>query len=163
MWVANFGDGTVSRIDIDARRVMATIPVGAAPIDLAAPSGFVWVSTEDDRVLKIDAHTNEVVPGATIRIKSRGALSLAGDRLWVLDTFDGQVRSIDARSGLVTGSHRSLGRPRLTLPLERVTYGRPLRETGLSRSAGLRHGPEPRTIKSEGVRSVSRLTGAGCG
>ncbi len=110
VWVANFGDRTVSKINIDARRVTATIPVGAAPMDLAAPSGFVWVSTEDDRVLKIDAHTNQVVPGDTIRIKSRGAMSLGGERLWVLDTFDGQLRAVDARSGLPIGGPVTLGR-----------------------------------------------------
>ena len=110
VWVANFGDGTVSKISIKARRVTATIPVGAAPVDLAAPSGFVWVSTEDDRVLKIDAHTNQVVPGDTIRLKSRGAMSLGGERLWVLDTFDGQLRAVDARSGLPIGGPVTLGR-----------------------------------------------------
>jgi YVTN family beta-propeller protein len=110
VWVANFGDGTVSKIDISARRVTATIPVGAAPIDVAAPSGFVWVATEDDRVVKIDAHTNAVVPGDVIRVRSRGALSLGGERLWVLDTFDGQLRMVDARSGLVTGTPVPLGR-----------------------------------------------------
>lgn len=110
VWVANFGDGTVSKIDISARRVTETISIGAAPVDLAAPSGFVWVSTEDDRVLKIDAHTNRVVPGDTIRVRSRGAMSLGGERLWVLDTFDGQLRSIDARSGLLSGAPVTLGR-----------------------------------------------------
>ena len=88
--MANFGDRTVSKIDISARRVTATIPVGAAPVDVAAPSGSVWVSTEDDRVIRFDAHTNAVVPGDVIRVRSRGALSLGGERLWVLDTFDGR-------------------------------------------------------------------------
>jgi YVTN family beta-propeller protein len=110
VWVANFGDRTVSKIDISARRVTATIPVGAAPVDVAAPSGSVWVSTEDDRVVRIDAHTNAVVPGEVIRVRSRGALSLGGERLWVLDTFDGQLRMIDSRSGLEIGTPVSLGR-----------------------------------------------------
>ena len=151
VWVANFGDGTVSKIDIDARRVTATIPVGAAPIDLAAPSGFVWVSTEDDRVLKIDAHTNDVVPGATIRIKSRGALSLGGDRLWVLDTFDGQVRSIDARSGLVTGSPVSLGRSPVDIAAGTTEAWASVAGDGVVKKVpAFVNGPEQRTIRVGG-------------
>ena len=110
VWVANFGDRTVSKISIDTRRVTATIPLGAAPIDLVAPSGEVWISTEDDRVLRVDARTDQVVRQDTIRVKSRGAVSLGDERLWVLDTFDGQLRTIDPRSGLLTGVPVTLGR-----------------------------------------------------
>jgi serine/threonine-protein kinase len=109
VWVANFGDRTVSKIDISARRVTATIPVGAAPVDLASPSGSVWVATEANRLLRIDTRSDQVTPGA-LRVRSRGAVSAGGDRVWVLDTFDGQVRSVDARSGLLTGAPVPLGR-----------------------------------------------------
>ena len=151
VWVANFGDRTVSKIDIDARRVTATIPVGAAPMDLAAPSGFVWVSTEDDRVLKIDAHTNQVVPGDTIRIKSRGAMSLGGERLWVLDTFDGQLRSIDARSGLVTGAPASLGRFPIDVAAGSTEAWASVAGDGVvTKLPAFVNGPEPRTIRVGG-------------
>ncbi len=151
VWVANFGDRTVSKIDIDARRVTETIPVGAAPVDLAAPSGFVWVSTEDDRVLKIDAHTNAVVPGDVIRVKSGGALSLGGDRLWVLDTFDGQLRSIDARSGLVTGSPMSLGRLPVDIAAGSTEVWASVAGDGVVKKVpAFVNGPEQRTIRVGG-------------
>ena len=151
VWVANFGDRTVSKIDIEARRVTETIPVGGAPVDLAAPSGFVWVSTEDDRVLKIDAHTNAVVPGDVIRVKSGGALSLGGDRLWVLDTFDGQLRSIDARSGLVTGSPMSLGRLPVDIAAGSTEVWASVAGDGVVKKVpAFVNGPEQRTIRVGG-------------
>ena len=151
VWVANFGDQTVSKIDIEARRVTETIPVGGAPIDLAAPSGYVWVSTEDDRVLKIDAHTNAVLPGDVIRIKSRGALALGGDRLWVLDTFDGQLRSIDARSGLVTGSPVSLGNEPVDIAAGSTEVWASVAGDGVVKKVpALVNGPEQQSIRIGG-------------
>jgi DNA-binding beta-propeller fold protein YncE len=147
VWVANFGDRTVSKIDIDSRGVTETIPVGAAPIDLAAPSGFVWVSTEDDRVLKIDAHTNQVVAGDTIRVRSRGALSLGGERLWVLDTFDGQLRSIDARSGLGTGAPVALGRLPEDVAAGTIEAWASVAGDGVvEKVPSFVNGPEPKTV-----------------
>jgi serine/threonine protein kinase/DNA-binding beta-propeller fold protein YncE len=109
VWVANFGDASVTRIDIRSRRAIATIPLDAAPVDLAAVTDIVWVATEDDRVLRIDARSNQPAQDVTA-VKSVGALALSGDRLWVLDTFDGLLSSIDARSGLVTGPPVPVGR-----------------------------------------------------
>jgi streptogramin lyase len=108
VWVANFGDATITRIDIPTRRAVATIPLGAAPVDLAAVTDTVWVATEDDRVLRIDARSNQVAKAT--RVSSAGALALAGDRLWVLDSFAGVMNLIDARSGFLSGSPVPLGR-----------------------------------------------------
>ncbi len=151
VWVANFGDRTVSKIDIDTRRVTATIPVGAAPVDLAAPSGFVWVSTEDDRVLKIDAQTNRVVPRATIHVRSRGALSLSGERLWVLDSFEGQLRAIDARSGLLIGAPVSLGRLPADVDAGTIDAWASVAGDGVVKKVpAFVDGPAPRTIRIGG-------------
>ena len=158
--------GTVSKIDIDARRVTATIPVGAAPMDLAAPSGFVWVSTEDDRVLKIDAHTNQVVPGDTIRIKSRGrdrasAASVCGCST---PSTASCARSMPARA-FVTGSPVSLGR--FPVDVAAGTDGgvgvRRRRRRGHEGARPSSTGRSRRPFRSAGVRSGSRLTGGGSG
>src|SRR5262249_44468385 len=44
VWVANSGDGTVSRIDPHTDRVAATIRVGQSPQALVVTAGAVWVS-----------------------------------------------------------------------------------------------------------------------
>lgn len=44
VWVANSGDGTVSRIDPRTNHVIATIPVGHRPQGIAIAAGAVWVT-----------------------------------------------------------------------------------------------------------------------
>ena len=44
VWVANSGDGTVSRVDPRTDRVTATIAVGQSPQALVVTAGSVWVS-----------------------------------------------------------------------------------------------------------------------
>jgi YVTN family beta-propeller protein len=44
VWVANAGDGTVSRIDPRTARVVATIQVGHRPQGVAVAGGAVWVT-----------------------------------------------------------------------------------------------------------------------
>jgi YVTN family beta-propeller protein len=46
VWVANALDGTVSRIDPAARRVLDTVDVGGAPHELAADPDGVWVTVD---------------------------------------------------------------------------------------------------------------------
>jgi len=61
IWVTNFGDGTVSRIDPQTNRVVATIPVGRGPTGVAVGEGAVWVAnTADKTVSRIDPERNEV-------------------------------------------------------------------------------------------------------
>jgi YVTN family beta-propeller protein len=60
VWVANSGDGTVSRIDSATNRVIATIDVGGPPTHLTAESGAVWVTTPHN-LQWINPATNQVV------------------------------------------------------------------------------------------------------
>ena len=46
MWVANAGDGTVSRIDPETSEVVTTIDVGQAPAGIAVGHGLVWVTVQ---------------------------------------------------------------------------------------------------------------------
>jgi YVTN family beta-propeller protein len=46
VWVANAGDGTVSRIDPATRKVVKTIDVGNAPAGLVVADGLVWVTVQ---------------------------------------------------------------------------------------------------------------------
>jgi YVTN family beta-propeller protein len=62
VWVSNADDGTVSRIDARTNRVVARVPVGAAPTTVAVAAGFVWVvNSGEDTVSQIDASDNRVV------------------------------------------------------------------------------------------------------
>jgi YVTN family beta-propeller protein len=46
VWVANSGDGTVSRIDPAKVKVVTTIKVGGRPVGIAAGERLVWVTVE---------------------------------------------------------------------------------------------------------------------
>jgi YVTN family beta-propeller protein len=63
VWVSNFHDDTVSRIDPSTRKVVATIPVGEGPDNAAvAADGTVFVpNVTAGTVSRIDPTTNEVV------------------------------------------------------------------------------------------------------
>ncbi len=102
-------------------------------------------------MLKIDAHTDSVVPQATIHVRSRGALSLGGERLWVLDSFDGQLRSIDARSGLLTGAPVSLGRLPADVAAGTIDAWASVAGDGVVKKVpGFVDGPAPKTIRLGG-------------
>ena len=47
VWVANAGDGTVSRIDPASAKVVETIEVGGSPAGIAAAHGLVWVTVQE--------------------------------------------------------------------------------------------------------------------
>ena len=46
VWVANTGDGTLSRIDPETNEVERTVEVGNAPSGLALADGLLWVSVQ---------------------------------------------------------------------------------------------------------------------
>ena len=46
VWVANSRDGTVSRIDPQSKKVVATIHVGGSLRGIAVGAGAVWVSVQ---------------------------------------------------------------------------------------------------------------------
>jgi YVTN family beta-propeller protein len=51
VWVANNGDGTVSKIDPRTNQVVDSIHVGRFPIALTVGGGAVWVVNSGDRTV----------------------------------------------------------------------------------------------------------------
>ena len=102
VWVPNTGDGTVARFDVAARRVVATIKLGAPPtgggyLDSAvAAGGSVWVARDaGGEVDRIDPATNRLV--ARIRVQARpGGLAAGGGHVWAFHFDDTKVTRIDA-------------------------------------------------------------------
>jgi YVTN family beta-propeller protein len=86
VWVANFEDDSVTRIDIAGPgQTPDTTPiaVGDGPVDVAVGEGAVWVANQLDRtVSRIDPDTGEVV--ATISVGNEPQRLAAGEgRVWV--------------------------------------------------------------------------------
>ena len=113
VWVANSGDGTVSRIDPATNRVIATIHVDGDPAQLTADSGAVWVATAEATrttaparatLQRIDPATNRVVQTLPLPDDAGVGDVLAADgRLWV-SLNDGTVQRLDTADGRVLAS-----------------------------------------------------------
>ncbi len=103
VWVANSGDGTVSRIDPDTDEVVATVETGASPFGVSAIGDEVWVTNADvSTVTRIDPATNEV--DTTVRVRSVPGAVAADERdVWVCGFDDATVSHIDPRTGTVVG------------------------------------------------------------
>jgi YVTN family beta-propeller protein len=103
IWGANSTDGTVSRIDAQARAVVQTIDVGADPSGVAAGFGSVWVANSGDRtVSRINARTNQVVQTIIVGNGPTGVGAGAG-AVWVTNAIDGTLSRIDPANGKVRG------------------------------------------------------------
>ena len=102
IWVSSGTSDRVLRIDPLRRRVLATIPIAAAPhARIASPYGIatgfgsVWVANAlSGTVSEIDPHTNAV--HATIEVGARPTDIAVGEgAVWVLNASDGTVTRID--------------------------------------------------------------------
>ena len=100
VWVANSGEGTVSRID-EKTDAVQTIPVGQGPAVVAVGFGEVWVANNGQRtVSEISPKTNQVVQ--TIPV-GNGPLGIATGHgaVWVTNSTDATVDQIDPRTGAI--------------------------------------------------------------
>lgn len=99
VWVANSGDGTVSRIDPASNRVTgAPIQVGAEPRRVAVDSRGVWVSNESSgTITRIDPRSR--APDQPIPVGGAPrAIATGAGAVWVADFGEGAVRRVDESS-----------------------------------------------------------------
>ena len=81
MWVANRGDGTVSRID-PGSEVAETVRVGREPRALAAGGNGVWVAdAAAGRVIRLDRRGRRITDAVDVG-SSPAALAIVGDGVW---------------------------------------------------------------------------------
>jgi YVTN family beta-propeller protein len=128
LWVAGVapgdlatpGDDAVTRIDLASGRTVATIPVGRAPLDLAATPGAVWATNAGgggDSVTRIDPQTNRLTGRPVTTGASPQSLAAGGGALWVANHDAATVTRIELASGKVVAD--------IPVPSEphRVAYG----------------------------------------
>jgi YVTN family beta-propeller protein len=93
-------------IDPDSNEVVATIPTGIRPADVAAGAGHIWVANEaDDTVTQIDPRRRAVVSTTAPRVGVAG-LAVGAGGVWIgsarrLVRLDPGFRSIDRSVRLV--------------------------------------------------------------
>ena len=102
-WVANHGDGTLSRISARTNEVTDTIRTGRAPSAVVVSAGDVWVADfSGDSVTRLDVAESgrgrSITVSAVIPVGD-GPIALAADNhdVWVASR-DGRVARIDRKS-----------------------------------------------------------------
>jgi YVTN family beta-propeller protein len=88
-------ENSVAVIDPGSNEVVATVPTGVRPADIAASAGDIWVANHaDNTVTQIDPARRKVVgttsPGVTV-----GGLAGDGDDLWIGDARRSQLVRVD--------------------------------------------------------------------
>ena len=108
---------SVAVIDPKTNRVVAAIPVGAAPTSIAVGDGKVWVLNRDAQTISlIDATTRSLVKTFGVGATPAGIAFGAG-RLWIGDSATSSVVELDPESGAAV---RTVAAPPLTPPPRRA-------------------------------------------
>jgi ABC-type branched-subunit amino acid transport system substrate-binding protein len=86
------------RLDRDTGQLDATLQLPAAPTDVVAAYGAVWVSSHlDDVVLRVDPAANRVTDTITVG-RGAGALATGAGFVWVTNELDETISRIDPDS-----------------------------------------------------------------
>jgi YVTN family beta-propeller protein len=105
VWVAEYSNNSVVRIDPKTNAVAKRFAVGFRPVGLAVGEGSVWVASNwADEVWTIDLKADEV-KGPAIRV-GRGPLNVAvgSGSVWVTNSGSGTVSRIDAKTRTVVAT-----------------------------------------------------------
>jgi DNA-binding beta-propeller fold protein YncE len=109
LWIAHRRDERASRLAL-ATGEISLLPRRVGPgrvMDIAAGGGYVWASTEDGVVARIEPRNEQV---NTIAAGGRaGQLAVARGRVWVALVDEGEVTSIDIRSSRRSGGNVPVG------------------------------------------------------
>jgi YVTN family beta-propeller protein len=101
VWVANFGEETVSEIDASSGTVIRTIYVGKGPYGVSSDGTHVWVSNSfENTVSEIEASNGHVIRTIHVGDSPYGVYS-DGTHVWVANNGENTVSEIDAASGTV--------------------------------------------------------------
>jgi YVTN family beta-propeller protein len=99
IWVANTGDGTVSRIDPHSHAVTQTIPVHAQPVAIAVTQHDVWVANSGDgSVSRISPDSLTEVDRITVG-NFPAAIAAGPSGVWVANSGDNTIQRIDPVTG----------------------------------------------------------------
>ena len=100
VWVADPGDGTVSRVDPRSGVVIDRIPVGGDPGSIVSGDGAIWVaSTVGSTVIRIDPATETVTQTILLAGANPDAIAYGAGRLWVADSSTRELFEIDPTTG----------------------------------------------------------------
>ena len=113
VWVVDYPDDVVYRVDAENGKVVTTIPVGDGPIAIAVGLGAVWVANQNDgSVSRIDPRTNSVVKAISVG-SLPNSVAVGAGAVWAANAGDGTISRIDTEtngiSSTISVGHRPQG------------------------------------------------------
>ena len=100
VWVPICSDGSVQRVDLKSRKILASIPSGVANTEggITAGAGSIWMPSDPSGVLsRIDPVTNRVVSKIPIPPGSFTAVFYEGS-VWITSTKGNLLTRVDAKT-----------------------------------------------------------------
>jgi YVTN family beta-propeller protein len=98
VWVANFDDDTVLRIDPQSMKVVAEIPVGRDPFGVAVGQGAVWVVNGYGTATRVDPRSNRAVEKPLVDGRLM-AVAVGAGSVWAFEARVGRLLRIDPQTG----------------------------------------------------------------
>jgi virginiamycin B lyase len=112
LWTADYGAGSLVRIDPARNRVVKQISLSASPYAVAFGGGALWVTSFDQPfVSRVDPKTNRVVARVPVGSTEQAGLGVHGGEVWVAVFGAGRVARIDIATNKVVGSIAVGGKP----------------------------------------------------
>ncbi len=104
-WIANAGDGTVSRIEpTNLEAEPATIDIGGTPSAIAVGDVSVWIADRDDAsVARIDRDSRAIEPARASVGAGPAAIAIGGGSVWVANEEDDTVTRLSEATAEPTG------------------------------------------------------------
>ena len=100
-WI-RFADGSVARVNLETKAIVAMIPVGSGEFgSLAVGQDAVWVTTfDEDKLSRIDPATNTVVAEIAVGANPEG-ITVTPGAVWVSNHRGGSISRIDPATNAV--------------------------------------------------------------
>ena len=104
LWILKNDEQMVLRVDPKSQHVLARIPLGFVPFDMAATDNAVWITGYwVDQLVRIDPKSNQVVARLTVPDGASG-IAASDQAVWVASTIAGQLSRIDPLTNQVVAS-----------------------------------------------------------
>jgi streptogramin lyase len=157
LWVGNFSDSTVTRIDLRHSRV-TTVGTSAAPTSLALGAGSAWIASRfASTILRLDGTTAQV--DATIELTHPAdGIAYGAGALWAVSEEAGTLTRIDPKTLRATIVRRGLAGPSAVA----VANGRVWIAASFSKRL-LRYDPHTATTTSLPLTLTPEQLAIGCG
>ncbi|MGE8136181.1 YncE family protein [Novosphingobium subterraneum] len=106
LWVANCGDGSLVRIDLETAKITATIPTGIAnqkqgELIVANGAGSIWLASKPEgAVARVDPETNTVVASIPVD-PDTWYVTFGYDAVWAVSATKQTLQKIDPATNTV--------------------------------------------------------------